>query len=171
MDCTAWTDDKGKTYQYGMNLAPGKMKTLKRWQRKKNDRDGLAGHLYRLTREDEKSPAVGDEWEFQREVEMPKLFELANYKGKTLPELWDAAEADEAAMERLMRVFQVKPDENGKLPRTLAPFNYYEILKPKPPSELRILMGAVQEDDDRSAFSDAKPKGGAKATSEDDVPF
>jgi hypothetical protein len=171
VDCTSWTDDKGKTHQYGIKLAQGKMKTLKRWKRKKDDKGALAGQLYRSTREDKMSPSVGDEWEFQREADMAKLFEITNYKGKTLPELWGAAEADEAAMERLMRTFSIEPGEDGKLPRAIPPFNYYELLKPKAPGDLRMMLGAVQaeDNDDRSVFSD-KPKQG-QSTSEDQVPF
>ena len=114
---------------------------------------------------------MGDEWEFQREADMAKLFEITNYKGKTLPELWGAAEADEAAMERLLRTFSIEPGEDGKLPRVIPPFNYYELLKPKAPSDLRMMLGAVQaeDNDDRSVFSD-KPKQG-QSTSEDQVPF
>lgn len=170
VDCSSWTDDKGKTHQFGLKLVQGKMKTLKRWKRKKEDRGGLAGHLYRTTREDKMSPSCGDEWEWQREADMAKLFDIANYRGKVLPELWAEAEADPKKMESLMRTFQIKPLE-GKLPRVVPPFNYYELLKPKDPQDLRILLGGAQTDSNsRNNFSDA-PKNAGANVNQDDVPF
>ena len=108
VDCSKWVDKKGKEHQFDIKLVQGKIKTLKRWQRKKSEHDTLEGALFKVTREDGKSPSCGDEWSFQRLADTDKLFEHVKYKGKLLSELWAEAEQDEEKMENLMLVFDIK---------------------------------------------------------------
>ena len=70
-----------------------------------------------------------------------------------------------------MLVFDIKPDENGKLPRKIVPFNYYELLKPKSSQEISALLGGVQKDDDSSANTSSSASSGSSAPREDSVPF
>ena len=77
-------------------------------------------------------------------------------------------------MQRVQSWFQIKPDEDGKLPRIIPAFNYMEVLKPMTPKDARLHLGAVEPDDDSSSFKD----GGSKSNSsnsggvqQDDVPF
>lgn len=180
VDCSEWTDKRGVKHQYELKLVQAKMRTLKKFRRKKDDRGKLTGSLYTASRDDEKSPKCGDEFEFKRDVDMAKLFDFATYKGKKLSDMWDEAEKDEKAMTRVTRLFQIKPDSEGRLPRRIAPFNYFEILKPKSAKELRIFLGAVDKDqgNDRGGRSGSGSSGGGGGGAsggggggEENVPF
>lgn len=173
VDTSLWEDARGVRHQYGLKLVQGKFQTLKRWKRKADDRS-FAGCLYKTTRDTDKSASCGDEWEFRREVDMAKLFEVANYKGKLLSDMYTEAEKDSGYMSKLMSTFNVKPDENGKLPRGVIPaFNYYEVLKPMEPAELRAKLGMVNMAEQRSGGGGKGGRGRADAASfrDDDVPF
>lgn len=87
IDCSDYTDKKGNKYQYELKLLPAKIKTLKKFRRKKEERGSLVNTLFKATREDDKSPSCGDEFEFQREADLAKLLPLVIYKGKKLVEL------------------------------------------------------------------------------------
>lgn len=169
VDCSEWQDQRGNKHQYEMRLVPLKLRSLKKFRRKVEDRGKMIGTMWRLTREDDKSPTCGDDWEFLRDVDMAKMFEFANYRGKRLEEMWAEAERDAEAMARVTRTFQIKPGEDGKLPREVPPFNYFEILKPKPPKELRMLLGAVEADDSKGV--PAAAGAGAGAAKADPIPF
>lgn len=168
VDCTEWQDQRGNKHQYELRLTPLKLRSLKKFRRKVEDRGKMLGTMWRLTREDDKSPTCGDDWEFLRDVDMGKMFEFANYRGKRLTEMWEEAERDAEAMARVMRTFQIKPGEDGKLPREVPPFNYFEILKPRPPKELRTILGAVEPDDSKGTSA---PSGGGGSVKEDQIPF
>lgn len=172
VDCSEWSDAKGNKHQFELKLIGAKLRTLKKFRRKKDDKGSLIGCMYRAAREDDKSSSCGDEFEFQRKVDMDKLFAAAAYKGKKLVDMWDAAESDGEKMVALQRTFQVKPDANGKLPRVVPLFNYLEVLKPKSPAELRILLGAAEVGggDDRARGAASGATRGSGVTS-DDVPF
>lgn len=173
VDCSEWTDARGNKHQYELRLCQFKMRSLKKFRRKKEDKGKLVGTMWRLTREDDNAPTCGDDWEFQRDVDMDKMFSYVNYRGKRLADMYDDAEKDPEAMARIQRLFQVAPDANGKLPRVVPAFKYFEILKPKPPKEMRLLLGAVQKDDDDDDSS-KKSKGGGSGggpAKQDPVPF
>jgi len=174
VDCSKWVDGRGNTHQYELRLFPLKMKGLKKFRRKKEDRGGLVNTYWTHTREDSKSPTIGDDWEFRRDVEMAKLFPHVCYRGQKLIDMWAEAEATPEKMARLLKVFQIKPDKDGKLPQVVPAFNYFEILQPKQPKDLRIQLGGVQEDEDDSGSSYNKggsSSGNSSALNEDDVPF
>jgi len=162
IDCSAWTDKKGNKYQYEQKLLPAKLKTLKKLKRKREDRGTLVGCLFKVHREDEKSPVCGDEFDFQREADMDKLFQLANYKGKRIAELFSKAGADDG-LKKLMRLFQVEVHDGEIAPR-LVPFNYVEILAPKPSKDVRDMLGGGKNVEESS--------GGDSTSSDDDqIPF
>lgn len=170
IDCTKWTDKKGNTRQFELKVLPAKYKTAQKLLRKQEDlaKDGksLVGRLYKVTRETDKSPAVGDDYEFVREVDMNKLFDLAVYRGKKLTELFDTANVDEAGFQKLARTFSVMKGPDGKVPRKLVPFNYLKLYAPKTPNEIKaLLQGYTPSDDDRGGNS-----GGSKGADEN-VPF
>lgn len=161
VDCSEWTDSKGVKHQYEVKLLPAKMKTLKKFKRKKEDKGSLVGAMFTAFREDSRSPSVGDEFEFKREVDLNKLFEVAVYSNKKLKEVFSLAEK-EGRVDELAQTFQVIREAGGGITKTLVPFNYFELLKPMPPADVkRFLLGV--EDPDASA-------GDSKAD-EDDVPF
>jgi hypothetical protein len=169
IDCSKWKDKKGNDHQFELNLLQAKLKTMKKFKRKKEDaieagRAGLAGGLYRATREDDMSPTCGDEFEFVRDPDMSKLFELALYRGKKLSEMFDKAEENETSMATLQKIFQVQfePDSDGKkLIRKLVPFNYLSVLAPKEYKELKLMVAGAERDNDS--------RGGDKSDGE--VPF
>jgi hypothetical protein len=75
-------------------------------------------------------------------------------------------------VEKVKRLFQVKTD-GGAIVQKVVPFNYYEILKPKTPREMRdALRGVKIELDEGGGNSSRRGKdseGGSKQ--EDDIPF
>lgn len=165
VDCTQTTDKKGNKYQYEVKLVGGKLGLLKKWRRKKEDRTTMVMTTWKVFREDGKKPGTGDEWEYERDVDKPdKLFEVANYRGKKLSDLYDKAEAEATAMTILKRTFQVEFDDNGKLLRRVFPFNYMEVLAPKTPEFLKDMIRGASLDD--SSGGDGGSGGG-----EEDVPF
>jgi hypothetical protein len=168
IDCTPWTDKKGNTYQYELKLLPAKLKTLKKLQRKKEARGSLIGAKFKATREDKKSPTVGDEFEFIGEADMAKAFASANYHNKKMTELFAAAGQNPDALAKLKKTFQVATDANGLVVPKLVPFNYMQILQPMSSSEMKsFLSGAKVE---RGDFDGKEPAGdGAKA--DEEVPF
>lgn len=172
IDCSKWKDKKGNDHQFELNLLQAKLKTLKKFKRKKDDgieagRPGLVGGLYRATREDEKSPTCGDEFEFLRAADMEKLFELALYRGKKVAEMFTKAEENAQSLEVLKKIFQVEMDGNGKPVRKLVPFNYMSVLAPKDYKDLKqMVSGAQAQQDPRDGQGSS---GGAGAT--DEVPF
>jgi len=146
VDCSKWLDKKGNEHQYELRLFGAKMGTLKKLRRKKEDKGTLVAAMYKSTRESSDSASVGDELEFQRSVDLEKLFSVTNYRGKKLSDLWDEAEANGEAMVKIQRTFAIKPVE-GKLARVVPAFNYMEVLKPRAPQELRLALGQVEQDD------------------------
>jgi len=171
VDCTLWKDQRGNEHQYEMRLVPMKLRSLKKFRRKKEDRGKMAGTMWTMNREDDNAASIGDDWDFQRDVDMAKMFDFVNYRGTLLSEMWDQAEGDPEAMARVQRIFQIKPDEEGKLPRIVAPFNYMKVLEPKAPKDMRLILGAVQEDDDDDRRSSGSSGGRGGAAKQDDVPF
>lgn len=174
VDCSKWTDQRGNEHQYEMRLIQLKMKALKKYRRKKDEKGSLVGTMWNFHREDNRSPTCGDEWEFKRDVDMEKLFNFVCYRGKKLSDLWAEAEEKAEAMERVKAWFNIKPDENGKLPRVIPVFNYMEVLKPMTPKDARLHLGSV-EADDPSSFSDNDNKSSSNSNAggvkQDDVPF
>ena len=171
VDCSQWKDQKGNTHQYELRLIQLKLRSLKKFRRKKEDRGSMVGTMWRLTREDDNAPTCGDDWDFSRDVDMSKMFDYICYRGTKLTELWADAEKNPETMVRMQKVFQIKPDSNGKLPREIPAFNYFEVLQPMSPKEARIHLGAVEKDDDNRKPSNVPTGSPAAAVKEDQVPF
>jgi len=165
VDTSEWTDRRGNSHQFEINLLPAKLKTLKKFRRKNAERieaggTGLAGCLYRLARDSKEDSSVGGEAEYVRDVDMAKLFQLALYKGKKLSELMDKADQSEDSLKILQRLFQVEVVD-GKIERKLVPINYEQQLHPLTIKDFKEVLGGAEKDDDKG--------GGARA--DDKVPF
>jgi hypothetical protein len=177
VDMTEWTDGGGKKHKYEVKLFPAKGGTFEKLQTKERERgSSLAGHVIKARRySDQKSPGVGDEHEILREVDSQEgLWRVANFWGKTLPELWAEAEKDDAKMEALKKVFQLEFDAEGKLLKRVVPFNYEEILSPMEEDQVRRLLGRGLDNMDDSASSGSSgssTSSGQSDMDEDDVPF
>lgn len=152
VDCSKWTDKKGNTRQYEIKVLPAKYKTAQKLDRKSSElaKEGknLIGRLYKVVRETDKSPSVGDEYEFTRDVDMNKLFELVTYKGKKLVDLYAQADDSPEAFAKLSRIFAISKGPDGKVVRKIAPFRYDAVFAPKMAREIReTLAGYVRKDD------------------------
>ncbi len=156
VDLTESKDAKGNSYQYELKLLPAKLGTLTIIKRKKADRGSLIGSLFKVHRDKEDDPNCGSEFEFQREADLEKLFQVANYKGKKLPELFGKLHEHADNLRRMQEVFQLQLAE-GKVVSRVPPFNYPELLAPKTSRDLRDLLGSVTHDD-KAAGGSEEPK-------------
>ena len=173
IDCDKWTDKKGNSRQYEVKVLPAKFNTAQKLHRKAEelakDSKTLVGRLYRVTRETSKSPSVGDEYEFVREVDMAKLFAVATYKGKKLSELYDKADESAAEYAKLARVFNVAKGPDGKVGRVLVPFRYDSVYAPKMNSEIDALLADYKKGaGEESREAGNGPVGGS---ADEEVPF
>jgi hypothetical protein len=172
IDCSEWTDKKGNKYQYEVKLFPAKLKTLKRFQLRRQEKGPFAGKLFSVMRVDKESPSCGDEFEVVREVDMAKLFTLANYKGKKIAE-WFSKGVDEETIKGLQNIWKCEVVE-GKLVPKLVPFNYFKLLHPLPPKDMRAVLNGSQiekrEDDFGGGGGGSAPSGG-KGSADESVPF
>lgn len=160
IDCTKWTDKKGNTRQYEIKVLPAKYKTSQKLERKQADLaeqgKSLTGRLYRVVRETDKSPAVGDDYEFVREVDMTKLFELATYKNKKLSELYAQAENDPDFAASMLKVLAATKNADGSLVKSVPPLRYDLVFAPKTPGEVKQSFGGYSaQDQTHSSFDGA----------------
>ena len=165
--------DPNKYYQYGLKLFPGKGIALSVLDRKKTDRTTLTYTKCKVTRDGDKTPQVGNEFEFGEVITDPtKVFAVAEYKGKKLSDLFDQAERDPAAMTKLAYIFRLAKSEDGKLVRRIPPFNYMNLLKPRTPDQVRLfLAGDVTGSYDDSKSGKFNGGGGSSKPGSEDAPF
>jgi hypothetical protein len=172
VDCTEWVDGKGNKHQFEMRLLQLKLKSLKKLRRKKEDKGALVGTMWKFLREDDSSPICGDDWSHMRDVDVAKMFSYVTYRGKKLSQLWDDAESNAEAMAKIKRTFQIDSGEDGKLPRIVPAFNYFQVLQPKAPKDLRLqLVGVEKDDDDDKTKKGSSSGGGGGSVKAEDVPF
>lgn len=170
VDLSKWTDKKGNTHQYEVKLLPAKLKTLKKLERKKKDKGSLVGAMYKVTRETDQSPACGDDFEFIRDADLTKLFEVANYKGKKLSEHYGKAE-DPVVKHMLNQTFSLRLGDDNKILPKIAPFNYMSLFEPKTAKDIRAMLNGVTIegwDDDKGGKGGAS---GAAGGADEEVPF
>ncbi len=167
VDLTENTDSKGNKYQYEVKLLPTKLKTLQLMRRKKQDRGSLIGCIFKVARDTQDDPNCGNEYEFDREADLTKLFSVANYKGKKLAELFKEAAEKADVLARMKETFQLSFEKGGNLivPKIYS-FNYEHVLAPKDPKEIRSMLGAASIEASGGEGEDA-PQG----EKDDPVPF
>ncbi len=178
VDLTEWKDTKGNIHKNEIKLLGAKLKTLKLLQAKKEGKEGrLAGRLYRVMRTDKQSPSCGNDFEYTRDVDMSKLFGVAEYKGKRISDLFRPDKPED--LDRLKKTFKVKVS-GDKIEQKLVPFDYYSVLQPKAPKDMEAMLRGAKiekssfdnEDGEKSGGGD---KGGAAAAGsnkpDDDIPF
>lgn len=144
---------KEKTYQFGLKLFVAKAKTAALLDNMRdvevergNGKGNLASKLFRVARTDSKSPNVGDSFSYLKDGDMKKLFAVANYKGKTLNELFDEAEKDSKRMANLEKVFFLNKLADGRLDRTTIPrFNYMALFEPRPYDAVLHIANTAEE--------------------------
>jgi hypothetical protein len=173
IDCTAFKTDNGKVYQYEVKFLPAKLGTLKILKRRAGEGSGgtpgLKGKLFKVFRGTKKDPTVGNEFTYVRDVDLSKVFAVANFGGKKLSEIWAKGAENAGNLETLKKIFQIRLDESGKPVQIPVPFNYYERLKPMEVKDLRLLLknASVKSFDDDNKGSNDNAASGA----DDSVPF
>jgi hypothetical protein len=170
IDCTKWQDKKGNTYQFEVKLYGAKLKTLKLLQTKMQEDWGgsMTGKVIKIRRTSSDDASVGNDFTLDRDADMEKLWALATYKGKKIADLYAKALEDEDERHRLSKTFAFKKGENGVWLPEVPTFNYWEVLKPKTPSEMRTFLkaGGVEDPNDS-----ASPSGGGEGKADENVPF
>ncbi len=169
VDFRRWEDKKGVTHEFELKLLGCKLGSLKLLQEKKAGREGrLTNRVYKVRRVGEKDPNVGNDWEYDREIrDQQTFFDRVQYNGKRLADLFKSEKEEDVA--RLKKTFSLATAD-GKLVSKVVPFNYFDVLKPRPPRELKdMLLGAkIDKPKYGSGGSGNKSSGGGK---EDEVPF
>lgn len=166
VDITAITDEKNRKYQYEVKLFPAKLKTLSLLRRKKQDRGSLIGCMFNVHRDGREDPNCGSEFEFQREADLTKLFDVATYRGRKLSEMYKEATEKPEMLTRLKEVFQLEIGANGLISPKISMFNYVNLLKPRDPKEIRLLLGNVTVESGGSEGG-----GDGPAQKDDEIPF
>lgn len=194
VDLDGYKPKKGPPVKNVLSILAAKYKTARIFEQEKKDEVSLIGRRLRVKRIGKKAPRSGDNvkclsWVFGQgenarelkyldEALWHKLFMATVYRGKKLPELIAAANADPAKKAAFARVFDTtgvtNPDgaiRSGKIP----PFNFLKLYEPKRPAELvALLRGATVSDfgDGDAPAGGAAAEGGASGGSRsDDVPF
>jgi hypothetical protein len=167
VDISPIADEKNKKYQYEVKLFPAKLKTLSLLRRKKQDRGSLIGCMFNVFRDGREDPNCGSEFEFQREADLTKLFDVATYRGRKLTELYKEATEKPETLARLKEVFQLEVGANGVIAPKINPFGYLHLLKPRDPKDIRLLLGAATIES--GGGGDGGGEGGAQK--DDEIPF
>ena len=175
VDCTKWVSKNGVEHQFEVKLFPAKSKILKRFQIRKQEKGDFSGKLFSIMRSDSKAPSCGDEFEVERDADLNKLLQVANYKGKKLIDEMQRT-GIESELTRLKNLWNLALD-NGKVIPKLVPFNYYKLLYPKNPNEMRALLkGAkIEAREPYNGGGNVAPAagggGGTPSNDSNDVPF
>jgi hypothetical protein len=165
IDLSKFVDRNGKTHQYELKMFPAKMRTLKKIRRKKQDRGSLVGCIFNGSRDDKKSPKVGDEFEFKKQVELANVFPHVNYGGKKLVDIF-AKLTDASSIELMQKVFNLNV-KDGKVLAEVPSFNYLELLKPRSAKEIRQKYTGVE----LKSFDDDNKTEAKTGTVDEEVPF
>lgn len=170
IDMDQWKDKKGNLHEFEIKLLPAKVKSLKMIEHKKVSRENrLAGRIFNIRRTDDKSPSIGDDYEYNRDVKDPSaLFASVQFKGKKLSEFFTKSVETEEGLAKLKKTFAVTYADGVPVPK-LVPFSYQDILRPKTPKDLRdILRGAKIE---KNGPGSTNSTGSDASSNEKDVPF
>jgi intein/homing endonuclease len=169
VDCTGYTSKDGTMHKFDLVEFCPKTKVMNKFKNKKLQKTSLIGQMVAVTRTDNQSPRTGDDFEFGREVDMVKMYEVVMYKGKKIKDLINTANGTgpESAKARKFLCHNFQVPEEGVIPAQVPAFNYPVLHKPLEPAELRKAVVGAQE----SKFK-AGVKGAATTSkADDDVPF
>jgi hypothetical protein len=173
VDCTEWKSKDGTKNRYELKFFPAKMGSLKLIQSRIEDFGGIAGKAINVRRTDEqKSPAVGNVFDMEKEIDMDKLWDHVMYQGKLLKEHFAEALENDAKRVSLTNTFNFKRGDNGVLLPGVPTFNYMNLLKPKTPAELRTFLAGAQVDDpDNNSSSTTSSSGVGDGAADESIPF
>lgn len=180
-----WTDKDGKVHNYGVELHPAKFYTYQKFMMDREKGREYRNHAVSMDRADSpQSAGAGMTDQIEREVDMAKAFQHAEYQGRKLKDLWERAENDASFMEKLAKVFALEFDDDGNLLHKLVPFNYMEVLKPPTEEEVAEAMRGYREGNSVTDKVRGNGKSGGKSSgfdfggggfdpdlSDNDIPF
>ena len=170
VDCSKWKDRRGNEYQYELKLFPTKIKSLKLFQSKSEDWGGAKGKVVKVRRTSSEDASCGNDFEKDREADLEKLWKLITYQGKKIHEWFARALEDEDARASLLKVFNFRKGDGGVLVPEIPTFNYFEVLKPKTPKELRAFLAGAKIDDP-DGDSSSSSGSGTDGEADENVPF
>lgn len=164
VDCTEWKDRNDNLHKFELSLLPARYASAQKFKRKKEDKGALAGMQYKVSRDNDKV-AIGDDWEFNKDVNMEKMFDVVCFRGSKLKDVFAKAEKDPEEMKKLKKWFNLDGliDSKGKIQRVIPPFNYMEILKPR---DIEFIKDDISAFNAFQSSASKAPEGG-----EDDLPF
>ena len=136
VDFSAWTNDRGETFQYDCKLYGAKLGSkdkpgiLKKLRRLKERHGGLTGKVFDVYRGGGKTEAVGDEFSLVESIDPRQIFEYA----------------------RSLGVDPGPRTEQTPMAKNWVPFNYAEIFKPKTNAEIQKMIGSSSQSQQQSSF-------------------
>ena len=144
VDFSAWTNDRGETYQYDTKLYGAKLGSkdkpgiLKKLRRLKERHGGLCGRIFDVYRTGSKSEAIGDEFNLVESIDPREIHSYARSLG----------------VDPGPRTEQTPQGKNW------VPFNYAELFKPKSNAEIQKVLGlGVQQPSQQQGFSQGSGQG------------
>jgi len=145
LDCTPYTDKKGITHSFSVRLFPARGDTIDKIMLYREQHGTLTGCLYTAVRfRNSKSSSVGEEFKFESRTQdnLASVYNMAMYSGRKIADLYEEARTNPAFKTALGKIFKLPTmaDSDG-LPNILAPFNYQEVLRPRPLDELEAMFG------------------------------
>lgn len=175
VDITGYKTREGKEVKYELIEMGPKLKAMNKLKFKKQSKGSLIGQLCTVTRTDENAPNTGDDFEFVREADMAKLYEVVTYRGKLISELIEKANgtSDESKKMRRYLSHHFQLPETGDIPLEIPVFNYQSLHAPMEPAEFRrAVAGAVGYGGGGFGSRDSGGNSGSgSASSDDTVPF
>lgn len=173
VDCTGYTDSKGKVHKFELVEFCPKQKVMNKLKVKKEKKGTFAGMMWNVTRGDEHSPNTGDDFDFVREVKMEELYKLVSYKGKKIKDMIDSANGNgpDAARTRKYLCHHFQVPETGPIPERIPVFNYKSLHEPLDPAVLAQAFASAQNYQGGGFKNSGGSDGGGGAKADEEIPF
>ena len=175
VDITGYKTKKNEEVKYILMEMGPKLKAMNKLKFKKQSKGSLIGQLYTVTRTDENAPSTGDDFDFVRDADMKKLYEVVMYRGKLLSELIEKANgtSDESRKMRRYLAHHFQIPAEGEIPAEIPVFNYQSLHAPMEAAEFRRAVAGAVGFGGGGNSSGGGPKGSGSGSAESDetVPF
>lgn len=162
VNCTSWIDKQDKEHNHVLQYLPAKETIAEQILRRRDKQGGLKGRLFEATRnEGGKTSNIGDDYQFEKDVDLDKVLEYANWNNQKFIDMVNQGNEDEGKAAFVKSKFQVEVTD-GKIGSVLVPFNYFDLLAPPSEKEARLLLAGVK----------SGGRGGSSGgAGEDEIPF
>jgi len=175
VNCSEWKDNRGNDRRFEIELYGAKLETLKLLRAKAEEDWGgsLTGKILKVRRTSDKSPAVGNDFTVEKkEIDLVKLWSHAAYKGKKIKDLFEKAKQDEDERHTLSKIFTFQKGADGAWLPSIPIFNYWDVLHPKTPGEIRTFLKAGKVDNPKTKGKDSSEDNrGGDGAADESVPF